>query len=116
MIDRQKGMWDRSWNREDIVAKPWVDGLDLSQNVDCVRGIGDENPKAIIITFRTWDDETVHVYLSAKNLEVSTWAVYEQGKLSAVHELPQIGNIQVTITAESREEIDIVIIKYANNV
>jgi hypothetical protein len=110
----QKSMWDCPWTREYLAARPWVDGLDLSQNVDCLRGIWDEESKAIIITLMTWSNEAAQVQFSAKNLEAGTWTLYQQGRLSLLSEvytLPPSGDIQVERTVEPGEEVNIVIIK-----
>ena len=109
--DGQKKMWDRPWTREDLAARPFIDGLDFSHNVDCLRGVWDEESKAIIITLKTWRDETTQVSFYVKNLEAGTWAAYKHCKLSAVHALRQTGDIKVDAVVEPKEEIDIVIIK-----
>lgn len=113
--DGQKKMWDRPWTRRDLDNRPWIDGLDLSQNIDCLRGLWDEEAKAIIVTLKTWNGRPAQANLVVKNLEVGTWAVYEQGKLSAIHELLKKINIPVTILVGAGKETDIVILKVEDN-
>jgi hypothetical protein len=115
VADGQKKMWDRPWTREYLDNRPWIDGLDLSQDIDCLRGVWDEAAKAIIVTLKTWNGKPAQANLIAKNLEVGTWAVYEQGKLSAIHELPKKLDIHATISVEARKDTDIVILKVENN-
>lgn len=107
----QKLMWERPWTKDDLCSRPWVDGIDLSHNVDCLRGIWDEQKKAVIITLKTWNDEPASIQFTVKNLELGTWAAYEQGRLSAVHELVQGADIHFNATVEPSEEMDIVVVK-----
>lgn len=109
--DGQKKMWDRPWTRVHLDNRPWIDGLDLSQNIDCLRGVWDEEAKAVIVTLKTWNGESARANLVTKSLEAGTWAVYEQGKLSAVHELLRASAIQIPIFLEAGKEIDVVIVK-----
>lgn len=115
VADGQKKMWDRPWTREYLDNRPWIDGLDLSQDIDCLRGVWEEAAKAIIVTLKTWNGKPAQANLIAKNLEVGTWAVYEQGKLSAIHELSKKMDIHATISVEARKETDIVILKVGTN-
>ena len=54
--DGQKKMWDHPWTQNDLATRPWVDGLDFWRNIDCLRGVWDAEPKAIIITLTTWNN------------------------------------------------------------
>jgi hypothetical protein len=40
--DGQKKMWDRPWTKEEVDNRPWIDGVGLEQDVDCLQGTWDE--------------------------------------------------------------------------
>jgi hypothetical protein len=59
--DGQKKMWEQPWASEHLAKRPWIDGIDLAQNVDCLRGVWDEQKKTLIVTLRTWNGVKVNV-------------------------------------------------------
>ncbi|KAL4873312.1 hypothetical protein BDV12DRAFT_100281 [Aspergillus spectabilis] len=50
--DGQKKVWERPWTREIFAGRPWVDGLDYSQGVDCLRGWWADEEQAMIVTLQ----------------------------------------------------------------
>ncbi|PVH90850.1 hypothetical protein DM02DRAFT_678372 [Periconia macrospinosa] len=79
--DGQKIMWEKPWTREYLAKRPWIDGIDLSQGVDTLRGLWDDDNSAIILTLRTWHGNQVIVELVGRNLDAGFWAVYVNGEL-----------------------------------
>jgi hypothetical protein len=112
--DGQKEMWDQPWSKGDLAAQPWVDGLDLSQNVDCLRGVWDKGREAIIVTLRAWSERTTKVDFYVRNLGGGSWAEYNRDQLQVLHKLPGSGDIRVERTIRGGEEIDVVIVKEQN--
>lgn len=54
--DGQKKMWEQPWTREGHHANyPTIEGVDLSSNVDFLRGEWKEDLGALVVTMRTWD-------------------------------------------------------------
>ena len=79
--DGQRKMWERPWTGEDVQKRAWIDGLDLGQGVDLLRGAWVEDLKAMIATFRTWDGGHTTIQPLIKNLEPGTYGVYVDGEL-----------------------------------
>lgn len=53
--DGQKKMWEQPWTREGHHASyPVVEGLDLSSDVDFLRGEWNEELGALVVTMKTW--------------------------------------------------------------
>lgn len=82
--DGQKKMWDRPWTTEDLENRPWIDGVGLDQDVDCLCGTWDEQQQAMIATFRTWNEETIAIRPVVKALPPGTYGVYVDGELKRV--------------------------------
>lgn len=55
IFDGQRKMWLNPWTPEQVSSSPYVDGVDLSNDVDFVRGFFDSERKAMIVTMRSWD-------------------------------------------------------------
>lgn len=54
--DGQKKMWEKPWTRDGHHANyPFVEGLELSSGIDCLRGEWNEDVGALAITMKTWD-------------------------------------------------------------
>ncbi|CAI7678029.1 unnamed protein product [Penicillium pancosmium] len=90
--DGQKKMWERPWTGDNIAKIPWVDGLDFSSGVDCLRGTWDEASQALIITSLEWSGESARVQFTAKTL-------------------PGGGEMKVSAIFEAHEEVDFVIVE-----
>lgn len=77
----QKKMWDHPWTRAEVNSKPFVEGISLGQDVDCLRGMWDEKQKAMVITLRTWNGASKEVKLVIRNLPIGRYGVYVNGEL-----------------------------------
>ncbi|GKZ27633.1 hypothetical protein AbraCBS73388_005159 [Aspergillus brasiliensis] len=108
--DGQKIMWDRPWTRDILAKRPWIDGVDLSQGVDFLRGQWDSEESALILTMKTWDGSVVEVEPTARNLEEGSWAVYIAGELQKCVEVTDTNGFTFRVAAGA-DEVDVVIIK-----
>ncbi|KAM5350938.1 hypothetical protein ACJ41O_003661 [Fusarium nematophilum] len=103
----QKIMWEKPWTSHLLARRPWIDGVDLAQGVDCLRGIWDEEESAMILTIRTWEDRRTKIQPTAKNLEAGLWAVYVDGELAKYGSVESRGRMAVEVEV-GMEEMDIV--------
>lgn len=111
----QKTMFERPWTSDFLARRPWIDSIDLTQGVDVLRGIWDEDHDALVLTVRTWDEKKSPVTVEpvARNLEAGVWAVYVDGTLlkheSAVIEEggKERGSLSARVTV-GREDVDVV--------
>lgn len=112
--DGQRKMWENPWTRELLAARPWVDGLDYCQGVDCLRGLWDDEEQAMIITLRSWDSAEHSFNFSVEGLPEGYWGLYKDGALLSDHHiLDRSGSIAVSATVDPEQEIDIVVLKLA---
>ncbi|KAH6842206.1 Rft protein-domain-containing protein [Chaetomium sp. MPI-CAGE-AT-0009] len=108
--DGQKQMWDKPWTKESLAKHPWVDGLDLSQGVDCLRGCWAEREQAMVISLRAWDGAEHKLNFSVKNLPAGQWGVYENGRLLSEHQITKRGAIEVSPVVCQNQETDVVVL------
>ena len=104
-------MWEKPWTREDVEGRPWVDGVSLGSGVDCLRGVWDEEERAMVLSLRTWDGRKQTQGVSVKALHSVTWAVYVDGELVRIVEV-SVQDKGVSLEVEvSGEPVDIVLIE-----
>ncbi|GCB17122.1 linalool dehydratase/isomerase [Aspergillus awamori] len=108
--DGQKIMWDRPWTRDILAKRPWIDGVDLSQGVDFLRGQWESEESALILTMKTWDGSVVELEPTARNLEEGTWAVYVAGELQKCVQVTDTNSFTFRVAAGA-DEVDVIIIK-----
>ncbi|KAJ1709552.1 hypothetical protein AFGD_001150 [Aspergillus flavus] len=108
--DGQKIMWDKPWTRDILARRPWIDGVDLSQGVDFLRGQWNSEENALILTIKTWDGSVVEVEPTARNLEKGIWAVYIAGELQMCVEVTESNSLTFRVTA-GEVEVDVVVIR-----
>ncbi|KAK3291430.1 Rft protein-domain-containing protein [Chaetomium fimeti] len=109
--DGQKKMWDKPWTRGSLAKYPWVDDLDLSQGVDCLRGCWVEEEQAMVISLRAWDGVDHKLDFSVKNLPAGHWGVYENGLLLCEHQITKGDAVEVSTMVCRDREIDVVVVK-----
>ncbi|KAK4496766.1 hypothetical protein PRZ48_012749 [Zasmidium cellare] len=107
--DGQKKMWQQPWTREQVQSSPYIEGLDLSQGVDCLRGQWDASRNALIVTLRSVESTTTK--FTARNLPPGVWGVYCDGALAKVHRIGENGHAEVEHHLASGKEVDFVIWK-----
>ncbi|KAK4250360.1 hypothetical protein C7999DRAFT_11921 [Corynascus novoguineensis] len=109
--DGQKKMWERPWTREMLAEHPWVDGIDLAQGVDCLRGCWAEEEQAMILTLRCWDDAEHDLKFSVRQLPAGHWGVYESGRLLHEYDISERETIDVSTIIRGEQEVDIVVVR-----
>ncbi|KAK3627285.1 hypothetical protein LTR56_019291 [Elasticomyces elasticus] len=108
--DGQKLMWEKPWTNEVLSKRPYVDGVELGQGVDFLRGEWDEEAKAAVVTMRSWDREVRGVRFVVKNLEAGEWVVWVDGKLVRSDIVGKGGKIELDVEVGG-EEVDVVVVK-----
>ncbi|KAJ5111254.1 hypothetical protein N7532_001789 [Penicillium argentinense] len=109
--DGQKKMWEAPWTKDVIEKMPWVDGLDLSSEVDCLRGIWDASAQWLVTTLREWADRGTHVNFAVRNLPSNSWFLYEPRAGVVRRELANGVEIRVEAAVEALQEIDFLVSK-----
>lgn len=111
----QKKIWDSPWTKEDLASRPWVDGIDYSQGVNCLRGVWDGTASAMIITLEEWAAKGMKVAFDVKNLPEDRWVVYERHGLVLSRRLVEGVSVHVEADIGPGEEVDFVIVKEASS-
>ncbi|MEK7051798.1 hypothetical protein OSI08_27265, partial [Mycobacterium ulcerans] len=101
--------YDSPWTRETLETRPYVDGLDLSQGVDCLRGVWDPENSALIVTLCEWAGLGAAISFSVENLPAGSWSVYTSKGEHEEYHLAKGGRIVVDATVGKNEEIDFVV-------
>ncbi|GLA13196.1 hypothetical protein AnigIFM62618_009726 [Aspergillus niger] len=107
----QKKIFEEPWTKETLASHPYVDGLDLSQGVDCLRGLWDQDRSALIVTVREWPGQGANIKFQIENLSSGTWTVYtSQGRFDE-HKVLSGGHIAIDAIIKAKEEVDFVVVK-----
>ena len=109
--DGQKKMWDSPWTKEDVENRPWIDGVGLEQDVDCLRGRWDEEQQAMIATFKSWNAKRIAIRPIMRTLPSGTYGVYVDGELKSV---ASVGSRSEEIAVDleiAGEEVDLVVLR-----
>jgi len=109
--DGQKKMWDHPWTPKEVESRPWIDGVQLDQNVDCLRGKWDEEQHTMIATFKTWDRSGVRISPLIKSLPIRTYGVYVDGELKREVLVKALGDEIVQDLEVGEEEITLVVLR-----
>lgn len=111
VVDGQKKMWDQPWTKETLQKRPWIEGVNLSNGVNCLRGEWDEDTQALIVTLSEWQGKKANVHLTAKNLPGGRWAVYKRRGDLVERSILEGSEIPLEVSLDEGEEIDLVISK-----
>ncbi|KAF2149458.1 hypothetical protein K461DRAFT_260931 [Myriangium duriaei CBS 260.36] len=106
--DGQRAMWEKPWTRDMLASRPWIDGDDLSDDVDFLRGTWDAQKSAMIITARRWRGDTRNFRLTVENLSDGVWQTYINGEYRDSHNVSHGGHVAVEVLL-SKAEVDIVV-------
>lgn len=101
--DGQKLMWDDPWSKRVLAERPWIDGIDLSQGVDFLRGHWVPEEDALVLTLKTWDGSVVGLEATAHNLESGSWAIYVDGRLQRCVNVTEAGSFTFNVIAGAVE-------------
>jgi hypothetical protein len=107
----QKKMWEHPWTKEVVESTPWIDGLGLERGVDCLRGVWDDEERAMLVSLRTWDGSVKSVQLLARNLPCGRYGIYQNGELQHVAEVAPLSEPLVIDLKVSGDELDLVVLK-----
>jgi hypothetical protein len=109
--DGQKKMWDRPWTKEGVEKRPWIDGVGLEQDVDCLRGKWDEGQQAMTATFRTWNAERLTIRPVVKTLPSGTYGIYVNGELKRVAVVASRSD-EIAVDLEvGGEDVDLILLR-----
>ncbi|EXJ68591.1 uncharacterized protein A1O5_08385 [Cladophialophora psammophila CBS 110553] len=106
--DGQKKMWEQPWTHEILAQRPWVDELTFADGVDFLRGIWDNEARAIVVTLQSWTGNPREVTFTVKNLPQGDWAVYVNGALKQTTTVRETEGVGVTVNV-GQGEVDIVV-------
>ncbi|KAJ4360046.1 uncharacterized protein N0V89_000605 [Didymosphaeria variabile] len=105
----QRKMWEKPWSKADVERRPWVDGVALESGIDCLRGVWDEDERAMVVSLRAWDGEKRIVNILMRGLPSATWGAYIDGELVRMVEVSPKDDT-VTLNVEvSGEPVDVVL-------
>ncbi|KAL6693922.1 hypothetical protein J3F84DRAFT_378079 [Trichoderma pleuroticola] len=105
--DGQKKMWEKPRRRGHAATQPWIDGIDLGQGIDCLRGVWDGEESALVLTMKTWDGRRVGAAPVASNLPAGTWAVYVNEEEVQQDAVKEGGDLSVEVEVGG-EEVNVV--------
>ncbi|KAH8886011.1 hypothetical protein GQ53DRAFT_750843 [Thozetella sp. PMI_491] len=108
--DGQRKMWEAPWTKEEVEARPWVDGFTLESGVDCLRGVWDEDERAVVVTLQTWDGDERQIQLDVNTLPQGRWGIYKDGELVSTSEVTADQKTVSVEVAVSGMPTDIVVI------
>jgi hypothetical protein len=111
--DGTKKWWDEPWTRDDVRARPWVDGVTLADGVDFLRGVWDVEENVVVVTMRAWDGSAKTVGPVFKDLAAGEWAVYVDDELRATHAVQHDGGEISTTFVVGGDDVSIVLKKCA---
>ncbi|KAL2839255.1 hypothetical protein BJY01DRAFT_250568 [Aspergillus pseudoustus] len=94
----QRKMWEEPWTPEAVDSVPYVDGVELGSGVDFLRGIWDDECKAMVVSVRSWDGDGQSIPLQFCNLPAGQYGVNINGDL-----------VDTRIVTETRDSIDMVV-------
>ncbi|KAK5195823.1 hypothetical protein LTR92_004764 [Exophiala xenobiotica] len=107
--DGQKTMWEKPWTSAILAKRPYVDGLSFADGVDFLRGVWDDDARAMVITLKSWTGHQKEVSFAVKNLVQGHWAVSVDGtpkQTTTVRDT--VGSVDVAVTV-GNDEVDIVV-------
>lgn len=106
----QKKMWDESWTKKQLKSLSYLNDIELNQGVDCLQGCWDENRKAMITTFWSWNDSHVSIKPTVKNMPAETYSIYINDCLKDLTEISDTDS-EITMKLEvAEEEVDLVVL------
>lgn len=97
----QKKMWDHPWTKEEVRSRPYIDGLFLEKDIDCLRGAWDEQEQAMLVSLKTWNGSSKKVQFAVENLPAGNYGVYLNGELrDAVEVTPKSGSLPLDLEVD----------------
>lgn len=109
VTDGQKIMWERPRERGYWDKQPFVDGFDLGDGIDCLRGTWLEDRGVMIVTLKAL--RPVALRFSIRNLKAASWGLYVAGNLVQATSLANGGDIDVQHKFLAAEEVDFIVLE-----
>ncbi|KAL3442795.1 hypothetical protein BJX65DRAFT_321072 [Aspergillus insuetus] len=106
----QRKMWEAPWTPESVEAAPYLSGVDLGCGVDFLRGVWDEERRAMIVSMRSWDGKIKSVHLEICNLPAGSYAIYNNGDLSDTKNVDKSSELLALSIDVGGGELDIVVL------
>ena len=108
--DGQKKMWEGAWTKEFLDHRPYIDGIELGQGVDWIRGEWLEEKDAMVMMGRAWDGIKKTVKPVAKHLRPGKYGIYLQGELVKEEMVGAEGTVAIDVEIGG-EEVEIVVMR-----
>lgn len=109
--DGQKKMWDHPWTKEELEVRPWIGDIGFDHDVDCLRGVWDEQERAMIATFRTWNGARRTLKPVIYNLPSGTYGIYVDGELVRTTVVKSPSTPVVTDLEVGEVEVNLVVVR-----
>ncbi|GJC89183.1 linalool dehydratase/isomerase [Colletotrichum liriopes] len=108
--DGQKIMWEQPWTADILACRPFFDEITLGDGVDFLRGDWDHVNKLLVLTVRTWNQDTKLIKPVIKNLEPGLWNVFIGEELKVSRVLSAGENVALEVQVGD-SDLDIVAVK-----
>ena len=95
-------------DKDFLTSRPWVDGVGFADGVDFLRGVWDEDIRAMIITLKSWSTAIRNITLNLRNLPNGHWAVYIDGRLKGTRTIEDGDDLEVKETVGA-DEVDVIV-------
>ena len=106
----QKMIWEQPWTRDLLQSRPWVDGVSFADGIDFLRGVWDEEKRALVVTLRLWKGDCKSIGITIRNLPQGHWAAYVDGSCVVSEKMSSPGDLLVN-TLVGEQEVDVVVEK-----
>ncbi|KAG4429667.1 hypothetical protein IFR05_014854 [Cadophora sp. M221] len=106
----QKMIWEQPWTKKLLETRPWIDGITLDDGIDFLRGMWDDEKKALVLTVKTWDERQTILKPRGRNLRPGNWAVYFDQKLLKTAIVGEDGILEIKVVVTSRP-VDVVLVQ-----
>jgi hypothetical protein len=103
--DGMRKMYETPWTHEVLDTTPWIDGLGgFEQGVDFLRGVWDQDAKAMIMTVKSWSGERT-IGPVVKGLSEGEYEVYLDGEFVGVEAVKEgeVVAVEFTVGVEERD-------------
>ncbi|KAL2842438.1 hypothetical protein BJX68DRAFT_270614 [Aspergillus pseudodeflectus] len=106
----QRKMWGEPWTAEQVSMAPYVGGAGLDSGVDFLRGIWDEERKALVVTMRSYRSSK-SIRLEIHNLPVGVYGIYCSGTFTDTRAIEWGGDVMGVSVNVGEEDVDFVVLK-----
>lgn len=109
--DGPKKMRDQPWSRDGHHASyPVIEGVNLSQGVDFLRGAWKEDIDSMVASMKTWHGKLTKIDFEIHKLPVGSYRVYQSGQIISSQFVGK-GDVINLAMEEGGDEVDVVILR-----